>query len=65
MPDTYDVIVVDARCAHAPTATLLARRGLPVPIIGRAWLPISPYRTPAALLTRGVSLIASARQEAA
>src|SRR4051794_15337728 len=35
----YDVIVVGARCAGAPLATLLARRGLRVAVVERATFP--------------------------
>lgn len=35
----YDVIVVGARCAGAPTAMLLARRGLEVLLVDRASFP--------------------------
>jgi len=36
---TYDVIVVGARCAGAPTAMLLARKGLRVVLVDRAKFP--------------------------
>src|SRR3981081_2127778 len=42
----YDAIVVGARCAGAPTALLLARRGYPVLLVHPAALPndtISPH----------------------
>ena len=39
LPDRYDVIVVGARCAGAPTAMLLARRGFRVLVIDRARFP--------------------------
>jgi flavin-dependent dehydrogenase len=35
----YDVIVVGARCAGAPTAMLLARRGYRVLLVDRASFP--------------------------
>jgi len=37
--DTFDVIVVGARCAGSPLATLLARRGLKVCVVDRARFP--------------------------
>jgi 2-polyprenyl-6-methoxyphenol hydroxylase-like FAD-dependent oxidoreductase len=39
VPDSYDAIVVGARCAGAPTAMLLARRGLRVLVVDRATFP--------------------------
>ena len=39
MEDTFDVVVVGARCAGAPLATLLARQGLKVAIAERATFP--------------------------
>ena len=39
MIDSYDVIVVGARCAGAPTAMLLARKGLDVLLVDRAQFP--------------------------
>ena len=39
MNDRFDVIVVGARCAGAPLATLLARQGLKVAIVERATFP--------------------------
>ena len=39
MEDSFDVIVVGARCAGAPLATLLARQGLKVAIVERASFP--------------------------
>jgi 2-polyprenyl-6-methoxyphenol hydroxylase-like FAD-dependent oxidoreductase len=39
MEDRFDVIVVGARCAGAPLATLLARQGLKVAIVERASFP--------------------------
>src|SRR5436305_4103359 len=38
MPD-YDVLIVGARCAGSPLATLLARRGLRVGLLDRARFP--------------------------
>jgi 2-polyprenyl-6-methoxyphenol hydroxylase-like FAD-dependent oxidoreductase len=37
--DSYDVIVVGARCAGSPLATLLARRGMKVCLVDRAGFP--------------------------
>ncbi len=37
--DSYDVIIVGARCAGSPLATLLARRGLHVGVVERATFP--------------------------
>ena len=39
MPDRFDVIVVGARCAGSPLATLLARQGLRVALLERATFP--------------------------
>lgn len=39
MADSYDVLVVGARCAGAPLATLLTRQGLRVAIVERATFP--------------------------
>jgi flavin-dependent dehydrogenase len=39
MPETYDVVVVGARCAGAPLATLLARAGARVAVVEQATLP--------------------------
>jgi len=39
MPTEYDAIVVGARCAGAPTAMLLARRGYRVLVVDRATFP--------------------------
>jgi len=45
MADHYDVIVVGARCAGAPTALLLARRGLDVLLVDRASFPSDTLST--------------------
>lgn len=46
MPDkTYDAIVVGARCAGAPTAMLLARRGHRVLLLDRAHFPSDTVST--------------------
>lgn len=39
MADRFDVIVVGARCAGSPLATLLARQGLKVAVVERAAFP--------------------------
>jgi 2-polyprenyl-6-methoxyphenol hydroxylase-like FAD-dependent oxidoreductase len=39
MSDTFDVIVVGARCAGSPLAALLARQGLRVALVERATFP--------------------------
>ncbi len=39
MADKFDVIVVGARCAGSPLATLLARQGLRVAVVERATFP--------------------------
>ena len=39
MPDTYDAIVVGARCAGSPTAMLLARKGYRVLLLDRDSFP--------------------------
>ncbi|MFC8918619.1 NAD(P)/FAD-dependent oxidoreductase [Streptomyces sp. NPDC057116] len=43
--DTYDVIVIGARCAGAPTAMLLARRGHRVLLADRATFPSDTIST--------------------
>jgi flavin-dependent dehydrogenase len=45
MADTYDVIVVGARCAGSPTAMLLARRGYRVLLLDRATFPSDTIST--------------------
>ena len=45
MSDNYDVIVVGARCAGAPTAMLLARRGYRVLLVDRATFPSDTVST--------------------
>ena len=45
MTDRYDAIVVGARCAGAPTAMLLARRGLKVLLVDRATFPSDTVST--------------------
>ena len=47
----YDAIVVGARCAGAPTALLLARKGYKVLLLDRGTFPsdmpfLQPLRTP-------------------
>ncbi len=42
---TYDVIVLGARCAGAPTAMLLARRGYKVLVVDRATFPSDTIST--------------------
>ena len=42
---TYDVIVVGARCAGAPTAMLLARKGYKVLVVDRATFPSDTIST--------------------
>src|SRR5436305_13268620 len=39
MQQNFDVVVVGARCAGAPLAALLARRGLKVAVLERAAFP--------------------------
>jgi menaquinone-9 beta-reductase len=39
MSQVFDVIVVGARCAGSPLATLLARRGLKVALVEQASFP--------------------------
>lgn len=39
MADTFDVIVIGARCAGAPLAALLARQGVSVAVVERATFP--------------------------
>lgn len=45
MNDEFDVIVVGARCAGAPTAMLLARRGYRVLAVDRARFPSDTLST--------------------
>lgn len=45
MADTYDVIIVGARCAGSPTAMLLARAGARVLLIDRAGFPSDTVST--------------------
>jgi flavin-dependent dehydrogenase len=45
MADTYDVIVLGARCAGSPTAMLLARRGYRVLLLDRATFPSDTIST--------------------
>ena len=45
MSDSYDVIVVGARCAGAPTAMLLARQGHRVLLVDRATFPSDTVST--------------------
>lgn len=45
MTDTYDAIVVGARCAGAPTAMLLARRGHRVLLVDRSTFPSDTLST--------------------
>jgi 2-polyprenyl-6-methoxyphenol hydroxylase-like FAD-dependent oxidoreductase len=45
MSDNYDVIVVGARCAGAPTAMLLARQGHRVLLVDRATFPSDTVST--------------------
>src|SRR4051795_4984936 len=45
MPNDYDVIVIGARCAGAPTAMLLARRGYRVLLVDRATFPSDTVST--------------------
>ena len=42
---TYDAIVVGARCAGAPTAMLLARKGYKVLVVDRATFPSDTIST--------------------
>ena len=45
MPQTYDAIVVGARCAGSPTAMLLARKGYRVLVVDRATFPSDTVST--------------------
>src|SRR6188508_2390704 len=45
MPDTYDAIVVGARCAGSPTAMLLARNGYRVLVVDRSTFPSDTVST--------------------
>src|SRR3954462_3314356 len=46
MSQVYDAIIVGARCAGAPTAMLLARRGYRVLVVDRARFPSDTVSTP-------------------
>ena len=43
--DSYDAIVIGARCAGSPTAMLLARRGHRVLVVDRATFPSDTVST--------------------
>ena len=43
--NTYDVIIVGARCAGSPTAMLLARKGYKVLLVDRATFPSDTLST--------------------
>src|SRR5215208_6554713 len=45
MTNTYDAIVVGARCAGSPTAMLLARKGYRVLVLDRATFPSDTVST--------------------
>ena len=45
MKNEYDAIVVGARCAGAPTAMLLARKGYRVLVVDRATFPSDTLST--------------------
>ena len=45
MDKTYDAIIVGARCAGAPTAMLLARKGYRVLLVDRATFPSDTLST--------------------
>src|SRR4029079_15824258 len=45
MTDSYDVIIVGARCAGAPTAMLLARQGHRVLLVDHATFPSDTVST--------------------
>ncbi|HVE25136.1 MAG TPA: FAD-dependent monooxygenase, partial [Sporichthya sp.] len=45
MDETYDVVVVGARCAGSPLAMLLARRGYRVGVVDRAEFPSDTIST--------------------
>ena len=45
MANDYDAIVVGARCAGAPTAMLLARKGYRVLVVDRASFPSDTVST--------------------
>jgi flavin-dependent dehydrogenase len=45
MSQVFDVIVVGARCAGSPLATLLARRGLKVALVEQASFPSDTLST--------------------
>ena len=45
MPQTYDAIIVGARCAGSSTAMLLARKGYRVLVVDRATFPSDTVST--------------------
>jgi len=45
VPEGYDVIVIGARCAGAPTAMLLARKGYRVLLVDKATFPSDTIST--------------------
>ena len=45
MPQTYDAIVIGARCAGSPTAMLLSRKGYRVLVVDRATFPSDTVST--------------------
>ena len=45
MPDTYDAIVIGARCAGSPTAMLLASKGYRVLVVDRSTFPSDTVST--------------------
>ena len=45
MDNSYDVIVIGARCAGSPTAMLLARKGYRVLVVDRARFPSDTLST--------------------
>ena len=70
MPQTYDVIIVGARCAGSPTAALLARKGYRVLVVDRAAFPSDTVSTHvvhplgvAALARWGSTLVPSRSRE--
>ncbi|HEX2701103.1 MAG TPA: FAD-dependent monooxygenase [Acidimicrobiales bacterium] len=56
MTSDYDAIIVGARCAGAPTAMLLARRGYRVLLVDKASFPSDTVST-LVIHARGVSAL--------
>src|SRR5215469_8222681 len=70
MPERFDVIVVGARCAGSPLATLLARQGVKVAVVERAAFPKDTlsthiFQAPAINFLKRLSVFDEVRQTGA